>query len=143
MVHNRRKGGRMDWSTPGGVIDDGETFVEGLTREVVEETGLAVTGWNGPAYTVVADAPDMEWVLTVEVHVATGHAGEIAIDDPDGIVIDAQWVDRADLHGLLDGHQDWLRQPLLEYLDGSVDWGHEFRYTIYGDRLAELRVERH
>ena len=143
MVHNRRKGGRTDWSTPGGVIDEGETFIEGLTREVVEETGLAVSGWNGPAYTVVADAPDMGWTLTVEVHVATRHAGEIAIDDPDGIVIDAQWVDKSDLRGLLEGHQAWLRQPLLEHVEGSAGWSHQFRYTIYGDRLAELRVERH
>ena len=34
MVLNHRKGGRTDWSTPGGVIDEGETVLEGLTREV-------------------------------------------------------------------------------------------------------------
>lgn len=143
MVHNRRRGGRTDWSTPGGVIDRGESVLEGLTREVVEETGLTVPAWNGPAYTVVADAPDMEWTLTVEVHVATAYSGRLQIDDPDGIVVDAQWVPRAELTALLDGHQAWLREPLLEHLGGDVGWGHEFRYTIYGDQLSALRVERH
>jgi hypothetical protein len=36
----------------------------------------------------------------------------------------------------------WLREPLLEHLGGNVGWGHEFRYTIFGDRISELRVER-
>lgn len=143
MVHNRRKGGRTDWSTPGGVIDAGESVIEGLTREVVEETGLTVHGWRGPAYTVVADAPDLGWTLTVEVHVSTGHGGEIEIDDPDGIVVDARWVPKTELRGLLEGHQDWLREPLLEHIEGAVRWGHEFRYTINGERLSELRVQRH
>ena len=52
MVHNHRRGGRTDWSTPGGVIDEGETVLEGLTREVEEEPGLAVQGWSGPVSTV-------------------------------------------------------------------------------------------
>ena len=142
MVHNKRKGGRFDRSTPGGVIDEGESLIDGLTREVAEETGLTVSGWHGPAYTVQAEAPDLGWHLTVEVHLATGHRGDIFIDDPDGIVVDAQWVDRADLADLLVGHQTWMREPLLEHLEGSVGWGHEFAYTIFGDRLSELRVER-
>ena len=143
MVHNLRRGGRRDWSTPGGVIDAGESVIEGLTREVAEETGLAVSAWQGPAYTVVADAPDMEWTLTVEVHRSLGHDGTIHIDDPDGIVTEARWVPIGDLDALLDGHQAWLREPLLEHLGGAVVWGHQFRYTIRGDRLSELHVERH
>jgi ADP-ribose pyrophosphatase YjhB (NUDIX family) len=43
LVQNRRRNGRHDWSPPGGVIDHGETLLEGLTREVVEETGVQVT----------------------------------------------------------------------------------------------------
>ncbi|MDG2111330.1 MAG: NUDIX hydrolase [Actinomycetota bacterium] len=143
MVHNRRRGGRTDWSTPGGVIDDGELVLQGLTREVVEETGLTVDSWHGPAYTVKAEAPDMDWNLTVEVHLANAHSGDIAIDDPDGIVIAAQWVPRTELRELLEGHETWLREPLLEHLEGAVAWGHEFSYTILGDRRSDLRVERH
>jgi 8-oxo-dGTP diphosphatase len=31
-----------NWEIPGGGIDDGETFIEGLNRELKEETGLEI-----------------------------------------------------------------------------------------------------
>ena len=43
LVQNRRRDGRLDWSPPGGVIDTGETLLDGLTREVEEEIGLRGT----------------------------------------------------------------------------------------------------
>ena len=39
LVRNRRKNGSVDWTTPGGVIDEGESVLSGLAREVFEETG--------------------------------------------------------------------------------------------------------
>ena len=59
LVQNQRRGGRIDWSPPGGVIDDGEDVLTGLSREVREETGLIVTRWEGPIYTIEATAPDL------------------------------------------------------------------------------------
>ena len=69
LVRNRRRNGRFDWSTPGGVIDatDG-TVVDGLTREVEEETGLRVTAWEGPVYEVHAIASDLGWSMHCEVY---------------------------------------------------------------------------
>ena len=73
MVRNRRRDGSHDWSTPGGVIDRGETVRAGLSREVYEETGLVVTDWEGPLYEVDALAPDLDWHLRVEVHRAVAY----------------------------------------------------------------------
>jgi len=35
------KGGRDYWCTPGGGVEDGEPLLEGLHREMIEETGIA------------------------------------------------------------------------------------------------------
>ena len=71
------------------MIDEGETVLDGLTREVEEETGLVVTRWAGPVYEVEVEAPGLGWHLRVEAHVAVDFAGDLRVDDPDGIVVDA------------------------------------------------------
>jgi len=49
---------RSEWELPGGGLDFGENFVEGLKREVQEEMGLEVT-W-------VADKPTYIWTTKKE-----------------------------------------------------------------------------
>jgi 8-oxo-dGTP pyrophosphatase MutT (NUDIX family) len=86
LVRNRRRDGSHDWSTPGGVIEEGEDLLAGLAREVEEETGLVVTEWVGPVYEVRIVAPQMGWRLRVEAHRAIVQRRAA---DPDGIVVDA------------------------------------------------------
>ena len=50
LVRNRRRNGDHDWTTPGGVVDAGETVLEALGREVTEETGLIVSSWSTALY---------------------------------------------------------------------------------------------
>ena len=92
LVRNRRRDGSHDWSPPGGVIDAGESVIEGLTREVNEETGLVVQRWSEVVYEISAVAPDMGWKLRVETRIAMDWSGDLSIDDPDGIVDHAEWV---------------------------------------------------
>lgn len=142
LVHNRRRNGGHDWSPPGGVIDDGETLLAGLTREVEEETGVVVATWRGPVYEVEVVAPGLGWHLRVEAHVAVDYAGTVRVDDPDGIVVEATFVDPAACGDHLAGCHPWVGEPLRAWLDERWDEPRTFRYTLDGDDLARVVVTR-
>jgi 8-oxo-dGTP diphosphatase len=144
LVQNRRRNGSHDWTPPGGVIDEGESVLEGLTREVEEETGLHVTEWAGPVYEVWCEAPDMGWRLRVEAHLAVAWKGELRVDDPDGIVVDARFVDPVACSTHLDGGHPWVCEPLGEWL--AERWTHEERrpyaFHVTGSDPATVVVTR-
>lgn len=142
LVHNERRNGARDWSTPGGVIDDGETLLEGLTREVQEETGLSVQSWEGPCYRVEVTAPELRFFLRVEAHRATSFSGELTIDDPDGIVVGAEFVDQATAAARLHGAPRWVAEPLLECLGTGLDDGRLYRYHVAGSAPLDRQVSR-
>ena len=123
LVRTAAATARSTGSPPGGVIEvhDGESLLDGLTREVEEETGLRVTAWDGPLYEVDTEAPGLGWRLRVEVHLATACEGELRLDDPDGIVVDAAFVARRRCAGHLDGCHPWVREPLGAWLDERWD----------------------
>jgi 8-oxo-dGTP diphosphatase len=132
LVQNRRRDGRVDWTPPGGVIDEGEELLAGLTREVSEETGLAVIRWSGPIYEIEVEAPGLGWNLRVEVHRAEVVDGDLLVDDPDGIVVGAEYVPVDVCHGhLVDSHQ-WVRDPLRAWLAERWDGSRSFRYLLDG-----------
>ena len=141
LVQNRRRNGSLDWSTPGGVIDQGETLLEGLTREVHEETGLIVAGWEHLAYEVEVDFADRDMYLRVEAHIATSWSGALVVDDPDGIVIDAEFVSEARARAHIDHAPQWVAEPLCSWLDGCPP-ASVFRYSVRGHDPASMSVER-
>ncbi len=142
LVQNQRRDGSLDWTTPGGVVDPGEQILEGLTREVEEETGLRVNAWEGPLWTVQAEAPDMGWTLEVEVHRAVGFDGDIAVDDPDGIVVDAVWLDLDGCRECLDTSWVPAREPMLAWLGERWTDVRSFRYRVDGDTRTGSSVVR-
>ena len=142
LVRNQRRGGSHDWSPPGGVIDDGESLLEGLTREVLEETGLAVTEWAGPTYEVEAQAPDMGWTLRVEVHRAVSYAGSLVVADPDGIVDAVRFADGVECEECLAAGPRWVREPLGEWLSERWSETRAYRYRVEGTDRASLVVSR-
>lgn len=145
LVCNRRRDGSLDWSTPGGVIDPADAgIVEGLAREVEEETGLVVSAWEGPLYEVTAVAVDLGWVMRCEVHRALGFAGSLCVDDPDGIVVDATFVPPGRLDEHLADCFRWVREPLTEWLAQrwSAHEPRDFRYDVRGRTLDTFEVVR-
>lgn len=140
LVANRRRNGVVDWTTPGGVVDPGEGVLEGLQREVAEETGLVVTGWDGLLYGIAVSAPDLGWDLRVEVHRAASVSGDLVIDDPDGIVVDAAYVPQGECEGRLCDAHPWVREPLTSWLGERWAGTRDFRYHVTGTDPSTFSV---
>lgn len=146
LVENRRFDGRVDWTPPGGVIEDaeGEELLAGLTREVEEETGLCVVEWDRLLYRVEAFAPDLGWHMTAHIWRAHSWRGELTVgDDPDGIVTAALWSSEAARGELLASAQQWVGEPLLEWC--RVRWDVEpepYRYRVDGTPAVGFSVSR-
>ncbi|MBM3676137.1 MAG: NUDIX hydrolase [Actinobacteria bacterium] len=143
LVCNRRRGGTLDWSTPGGVIDATDADVlAGLGREVEEETALRVTEWEGPLYRVTARSLDLGWVMRCEVHRAVVFEGDLLVDDPDGIVVDAGFYAADEVGEVLAECFRWVREPLEQWL--TQRWvpadARHFRYDVRGTSLDALEV---
>ena len=140
LVANRRHNGSVDWSTPGGVIDEGEDVMTGLAREVREETGLTVASWDGLLYGIEVTAPDLGWHLRVEVHRAAVVEGDLALDDPDGIVFDARYFPIGECDDCLAQSQLWVREPLSAWLGQRWTLARDFKYHVAGADHASLTV---
>ena len=143
LICSRRRGGHSDWTTPGGVIDaDDTSLLDGLTREVAEETGLVVHEWVGPLYEVEILAPDMGWRLRVEVFRAVEFSGALELADPDGIVVDARFVPAIECSVHLVGSARWVHEPVGEWLSERWEGSRTFRYEVQGADRATMVVER-
>jgi len=143
LVRNVRRDGRFDWTTPGGVIEPDEDVLTGLGREVTEETGLVVERWRGLSYEVRVHAVDLGWWLSVEVHHAEAFSGELCTgDDPDGIVVDAEWTTVEEATDRLDSTQPWVREPLVEWMRHRWVDPRRFGYRVVGTDLATMTVEQ-
>jgi 8-oxo-dGTP diphosphatase len=143
LVQNLRRGGIVDWTPPGGVIDEGESLLGGLTREVTEETGLEVGRWDGPVYEISAEAPGLGWHLRVEVHRAVEVTGVLRVGaDPDGIVVEAAVVPEPECEERLGRAHPWVREPLVEWMAQRWSGTRSYHYRVDGTDVRDLRVTR-
>ena len=142
LVANRRRDGRVDWSPPGGVVDERETLLGALSREVHEETGLTVATWSQLCWTTEVHFVDLEMHLEVEVHMATAFEGSVVLDDPDGIVQEAVFLDPSAAHRRLDDSPPWVAEPLRSWIDEPWSGCRAFEYRALGRAPSEMSAER-
>lgn len=143
FVENLRRNGSTDWSTPGGVVESGEDTVDGLAREVNEETGLQVSQWSTPLYTVEVVAAGLGWHLTVQVFRAVQWSGHVSVgSDPDGIVVNARFLTVAEAESMLESNAVWVREPILTWAQDQWTDHRAFRYELHGADRASVTVTR-
>jgi 8-oxo-dGTP diphosphatase len=100
VVRRARPPARGLFTLPGGVVEAGETLVEALTREVREETGLAIEPVKlaGQREVIVRDAAGrIERHFVILAFACRWCAGEAA---PSEEVAEARWIAPHELAGL-------------------------------------------
>ena len=142
LVENRRRDGRVDWSPPGGVIEDGEDMIVGLAREVAEETGLLVTEWEGPLWQTSAISEAFGFTLEVETYRAVAFEGSLAPDHPDGIVASsAVLCSMAGVADLIAATWRPTTEPLLAWLAERWSERRAYAYKVEGPDRTRMTVE--
>jgi len=106
MVNNEGSG----WTLPGGAVEKGETLLEGLIREVYEETGLTVEAGELLAVNE-AFRPDRGHHVLFFTFLAAVKGGRISIQFPEEI-LEVQWVDVKTANSLLPYFEGGIEQLL-------------------------------
>ncbi|MFC4454579.1 NUDIX hydrolase [Deinococcus sonorensis] len=114
LVGNDWQGlGRVRYTLPGGVVESGEVAPEGLYREILEETGLKLTGIKHLAYmTHIEDERRGERAIAM-VFEATWE-GLLNPADPDGFIVSAGFFSPEEAVQKLESPP--MREPLSDYL---------------------------
>ncbi|NHX38061.1 MULTISPECIES: NUDIX hydrolase [Haloarcula] len=83
------------WVLPGGELDRGESFQEAALRELGEESGIEATieGLGMLGRVEFYCDGNMAWGV-LPVYEAQAETTDIAVDDPDHEISEAQWFDK-------------------------------------------------
>lgn len=114
LVGNDWQGfGNVRYTLPGGVVERGESTLDALVREVMEETGLKITAIEHLAYAVhVEDVKRND--RAVSFVFLTRYDGLLNPRDPDGFIVEARFFPVEEVEAIIPIAP--LREPLANYL---------------------------
>jgi 8-oxo-dGTP diphosphatase len=118
LVANDWQGqGRVRYTVPGGMVEHGETALQAVKREVLEETGLKVKAVKTLAYCVhIEDEGRNERTIVFAFDVDWD--GLLNPRDPDGFIVEASFYSPDEAVQKLGPVP--MREPLLDYLTTGV-----------------------
>ncbi|HEX7039314.1 MAG TPA: NUDIX hydrolase [Trueperaceae bacterium] len=133
LVGNDWQGhGRVRYTLPGGVVERGESTLDALRREVLEETGLEITGVEHLAYAVhVEDRRRND--RAVSFAFKARYSGLLNPRDPDGFIVEARFFPLEEVRARVPIPP--LRDPLVTYLRDGVA-GRFYSYAGWDGRGA-------
>ena len=114
ILAEQRRQGRKELSLPGGRVNDRESVIDALKREVVEETGLEIA------------AVRLVYISEIVESVRTHDLELVFLAEPSGVprLNGVRAID------LIDGERPPVRPPILDQIarDAAAGWRHTPRW---------------